>query len=89
MKRLGARYHGESLAEKLLAGVRAAGDAGLTRAVAEDTYGNNPASVRTNLSKLVKAGIPEVFCLNGGMSAWQAQSLPVVGGAATVAKGAA
>lgn len=39
-------------------------------------------------AKLVKAGIPEVFCLTGGMSAWQAQSLPVVGGAATV-KGAA
>ena len=56
VKRLGARYHGESLAEKLLAGVRAAGDTGLTRAAAEDTYGNNPASVRTNLSKLVKAG---------------------------------
>lgn len=56
VKRLGARYHGESLAEKLLAGVRAAGDAGLTRAAAEDTYGNNPASVRTNLSKLVKGG---------------------------------
>ncbi|HEY4316056.1 MAG TPA: rhodanese-like domain-containing protein [Herbaspirillum sp.] len=38
---------------------------------------------------LAKAGIPEVFCLTGGMSAWQAQSLPVVGGATPAVKGAA
>ncbi|RXZ36248.1 rhodanese-like domain-containing protein [Oxalobacteraceae bacterium CAVE-383] len=38
---------------------------------------------------LAKAGFPEVFCLTGGMSAWQAQSLPVVGGAAAAVKGAA
>lgn len=40
-------------------------------------------------AKLVKAGIPEVFCLDGGMRAWQAQSLPVVGVASTVIKGTA
>ena len=57
-----------------------------------NAYDNRQAALTElahSLAKLVKAGIPEVFCLNGGMSAWQAQSLPVVGGAATVAKGAA
>jgi rhodanese-related sulfurtransferase len=37
---------------------------------------------------LAKAGFAEVFGLAGGMSAWQAQSLPVVGSAAPVVKGA-
>ena len=40
-------------------------------------------------STLVKAGFTEVFGLTGGMAAWQAQSLPVVGGKAVIAKSAA
>jgi rhodanese-related sulfurtransferase len=38
---------------------------------------------------LGKAGFNEVFGLTGGMAAWQAQSLPVVGGKAAAVKGAA
>jgi rhodanese-related sulfurtransferase len=40
-------------------------------------------------STLVKAGFTEVFGLAGGMAAWQAQSLPVVGGKAVIVKSAA
>lgn len=38
---------------------------------------------------LVKAGFNDVFGLTGGMAAWQAQSLPTVGGKAAAVKGAA
>ena len=38
---------------------------------------------------LVKAGFTEVFGLAGGMAAWQAQALPVVGGKAVTVKSAA
>jgi rhodanese-related sulfurtransferase len=38
---------------------------------------------------LTKAGFNEVFGLSGGMAAWQAQALPVVGGKAVIVKNAA
>lgn len=38
---------------------------------------------------LNKAGFTDVFGLTGGMAAWQAQSLPTVGGKAAAVKGAA
>jgi rhodanese-related sulfurtransferase len=38
---------------------------------------------------LTKAGFNEVFGLTGGMAAWQAQALPVVGGKAVIVKNAA
>jgi rhodanese-related sulfurtransferase len=38
---------------------------------------------------LTKAGFNEVFGLAGGMAAWQAQALPVVGGKAVIVKNAA
>jgi rhodanese-related sulfurtransferase len=38
---------------------------------------------------LVKAGFTEVFGLAGGMAAWQAQAMPVVGGKAVTVKSAA
>jgi rhodanese-related sulfurtransferase len=40
-------------------------------------------------AKLTKAGFNEVFGLSGGMAAWQAQALPVVGGKAVIVKNAA